>query len=136
MSAFVNTNDKVEVKVALKQGAKALIVSNPDSMADVTGYEIHSFYFRKPTWAVIRDIAVESTVLTPDGRQMISSTLVADLRLRKTLADWTLTEKGMEEGKDQKVAISNQSIDRLAPELVSYLVGRIAEIFDAEVSAE
>lgn len=135
MSAFVNT-DLLEIKVAYRQGTNGLVVMDPlegqDKLKikDLKNFELHSFYIRKPNWAITRDIAVDSTIISQEGRPVLVPALIADSRLRRVLVDWTLMHKEGEEEK--KVPVSNYYIDKLDPNLVNYLVGKISELLDAE----
>lgn len=134
MSAFID-DSKYEIKVAFKKKHMGLHIVDPKNLneEELKEYEVHSFWFKKPNWAVTRDIAVASTVMGSNGLPMLSPVLVADNRFRKTLSDWTLTQVDKESGKDQKITLSNSNIDNLAPDLANFLIDKITDLFDTTI---
>lgn len=131
MSLFAD-GEEFSVTIYYKRNGKKLEVLDPSTIKEdapeISNYKKETFVFRKPAWKEMKNILSESVTLTPESGWKIDPWKFMDSKIKHLLKNWTLKEDETKENST-KVPISKASIDRLEPEIVSYLNAKIDEKF-------
>jgi hypothetical protein len=123
----------IEVRYVENENGEITILKDDEKTEGVV-FQTARFVFRPPNWGDTKSIMSACSQIGQEGRLTFDGYKFIDMRLKRLLVDWSLTDE-----KEKRLPVTEENIEQLPASVVSYLneklekVPCIASAFGADV---
>jgi hypothetical protein len=113
----------IEIRFQEKENGDISIVKDDEKGIEGTVFESVKFSFRPPTWGDTKTIMSACSQMGSDGKITFDGYKFIDMRLKRLLVDWSLTDE-----KEKRLPVTEENIENLPPSVVSYLNEQLEKV--------